>query len=162
MTQNDGEAPDVYISFNLGCLVRLHWLDLEWREMLSAHAVPALNQRFTPPPAVVHHFLVLFNSPLHPAIPLVCHHHYLVAFAAIFVFFPRCLFIRESVPSSCVLGRNVLESLRRVAKLVRFEHVVDVDPVMRLLPEGTGSERIANVEHVPIDLLVCVLGEILC
>jgi len=129
--------------------------------MLPAHAVPALNQRFTPPPAVVHHFLVLFNTPFYPAIPLVCHHHHFVAFAGIFVFFPRRLSIREAVPGSCVLGRDILESLRRVAELVGFEHVVDVDPMMRLLPEGTGSERIADVEYVPIDLLVRMPGEIL-
>jgi len=101
----------ISLSFHLGYLVRLHWLDLKRREMLPAHAVPALNQRFTPPPAVVHHFLVLFNSPLYPTVPLVCHHHHFVAFAGIFVLFPRRYSIREAVPSSCVLGRDVLESL---------------------------------------------------
>jgi len=101
----------ISLSSNLGCLVRLHWLDLKWREMLPAHAVPALNQRFTPPPAVVHHFLVLFNSPLYPAIPLVRHHHDFVTFAGIFVFFPRHCSIREAVPGSCVLSRDILESL---------------------------------------------------
>jgi hypothetical protein len=61
-----------------------------------------------------------------------------------------------------MLGGDVLKSSSRVAELECFEHEVDVNPVMCLLPEGTTRERIADVEDVAVDLFVRVLGEVLC
>jgi hypothetical protein len=46
--------------------------------------------------------------------------------------------------------------------LVRLEYVVDIDPMMRLLPEGTSSERVADVEDIAIDFLVGMSSEVLC
>jgi hypothetical protein len=61
-----------------------------------------------------------------------------------------------------MLGGDVLESLSRVAELECFEHEVDVNPVMCLLPKGTTRERIADIEDVAVNLLVRVLGKVLC
>lgn len=58
--------------------------------------------------------------------------------------------------------RNIFEPLSREAELVRHEDEVHIDPVVRLLIEGVGGERVADVEDVAVDVLGCVGGEVGC
>lgn len=46
--------------------------------------------------------------------------------------------------------------------MVRLEHEVDIDPMMRLLPEGTNRKGVTDVENVTVNFLVRMLGKVLC
>ena len=105
---------------------------------------------------------MLSYGPLYPAIPLIRHHHYFVSITSVLVFLPRCTSVCETDPILRMLRGDIPQSLGGVAELVRLEHEVDIDPMMRLLPEGTNRKGVTDVENVTVNFLGRMLGQILC